>query len=242
MKSVTMTTAPARRLLLRRGAGVLAGALAATVLAGCAAAPTRVPRLLRLAGSDDAAAAGEAAPDLSAAPVWQLQRVQLPAYLDRELILAGQGAHGLQALPDVRWAEPLGEAVPRLLRADLAAAAAAAGLPVQVWGAALPAGLVAVQRLRIDIDRLEADRPGGVVRLGASWVATDPAGRRPPRAGRIDLAEPVDAPGPDGAAPEAERLVAAHRRALRRLAQAVAPAVVRVAQGARETDSAFQGS
>lgn len=99
-------------------------------LAGCAAAPTRVPRLLRLEAEPWPEPGGET--DLSAAPVWHLQRVQLPAYLDRELVLAGQGAGSLQALPEVRWAEPLAEAVPRLLRRDLARAATEAGQPVQV--------------------------------------------------------------------------------------------------------------
>ena len=54
-------------------------------LAGCAAAPTRVPRLLRLEAEPRPEPGG--ATDLSAAPVWHLQRVQLPAYLDRELVL-----------------------------------------------------------------------------------------------------------------------------------------------------------
>ena len=188
-------------------------------LAGCAAAPTRVPRLLRLEAEPRPEPGG--AIDLSAAPVWHLQRVQLPAYLDRELVLAGQGAGSLQALPEVRWAEPLAEAVPRLLRRDLARAATEAGQPAQVWGAALPAGLSAALRLRIDIERLEADLAAGRVRLAAIWVVSDPAGRQTARSGQLELAEPL------AGETSAEALVAAHRRALQRLAQAVAASSLR---------------
>ncbi|KDB54235.1 hypothetical protein X805_02170 [Sphaerotilus natans subsp. natans DSM 6575] len=191
-------------------------------LAGCAAAPTRVPRLLRLEADPEPELG--AAIDLSAAPVWHLQRVQLPAYLDRELVLAGQGAGALQALPEVRWAEPLAEAVPRLLRRDLARAAAEAGQPAQVWGAALPAGLRAALRLRIDIERLEADRVAGRMRLAAIWGVSDPAGRQAARAGQLELAEPLVGDS------SAEALVAAHRCVLQRLAQAVAASCLRAAQ------------
>ena len=211
-----MTTSR-RRMLSGLGLG-LSLPLVLT-LAGCAAAPTRVPRLLRLEAGPWPEPGGET--DLSAAPVWHLQRVQLPAYLDRELVLAGQGAGSLQALPEVRWAEPLAEAVPRLLRRDLARAATEAGQPVQVWGAALPAGLSAALRLRIDIERLEADLAAGRVRLAAIWVVSDPAGRQTARSGQLELAEPL------AGETSAEALVAAHRRALQRLAQAVAASSLR---------------
>ena len=113
--------------------------------------------------------------DLSPEPRWlELApglRLQLRP-LTTALMVATQRDPALQALPEVRWAEPLAEAVPRLLRRDLARAATEAGQPVQVWGAALPAGLSAALRLRIDIERLEADLAAGRVRLAAIWVVS----------------------------------------------------------------------
>ena len=119
-----MTTSR-RRMLSGLGLG-LSLPLVLT-LAGCAAAPTRVPRLLRLEAEPRPEPGG--ATDLSAAPVWHLQRVQLPAYLDRELVLAGQGAGSLQALPEVRWAEPLAEARHRPRRWSPPIAARCSGWP-----------------------------------------------------------------------------------------------------------------
>ena len=208
----------------RRLMGLLCAAVAGSALAACSSTPTRVPRLLRLDDRLELPGDGQTT-DLSGAPVWQLQRVVLPAYLDREFILSAQGAHGLQALPDVRWAEPLVEAVPRVLRRDLAQAAAQAGHPVQVWGVSLPAGLVPAWRVRIDIQQLEADPSEGAVRLGAVWVATDPSGRQPVRSGQFDRIEPIT--GVAAGAGAVEALVAAHRRVLQRLAQAVAASSLR---------------
>ena len=46
--------------------------------------------------------------------------MRLPEVLERDALLMPQGQAGLEALQGHRWAEPLRDAVPRLLRQDLA--------------------------------------------------------------------------------------------------------------------------
>ncbi len=153
-------------------------------------------------------------PAAAGAEVWQLMLpVRLPDYLDREALLLPQGETGLLALSGHRWAESLRDAVPRVLRADLAARLGEG----RVWTSPLPAGLTAARQLRVELLGFEAAADRTAVRLQARWTLVDPQGRQPPHAEITSLRVPVDGGGID-------RLVAAHRLALWRLAERIVAA------------------
>lgn len=181
---------------------------AALVLAGCAAAPTPPRRLYRL----DSAAPGPLPEAPPAAEVWALSpTVALPEYLQRDAILVAADDARLQSLDGERWAEPLRDALPRLLRADLERLRGAGS----TWLAPLPAGLAAARLLRVELAELHAVGSPAGVRCVARWWLEDPGGRQPPRAGSATLHEPTAGTG-------AEEIVRAHRRVLWRLAQLIA--------------------
>ena len=221
--------APARPRLLAAPARLLAITAAITAaitlaLLGACASPAPVPLHLHSLGSvalPSGTPPSSAAPALSAAApatapttasdTWQLLAVQLPAYLDRDALLVPATSGGLQALAGERWAEPLRDAVPRLLRDDLARLRGAAS----VWAAPLPAGLLVQRQLRVELLALDVLPGRSAVRLRARWWLADvaPAAGMPatPLLGEADLQTQVA--GTDAAA-----LVAAHRALLWQLA------------------------
>jgi uncharacterized protein len=154
-----------------------------------------------------------AAPQPAAgADIWQLLLpVRVPEYLDREAILLPQGQTGLLALSGHRWAESLRDAVPRVLRQDLAALLGEG----RVWAAPLPAGVAVTRQLRVEIIALEADAERNGVRLQARWTVSDPQGRAAARSGGVTLRVA-------SAGSAIDSLVAAHRMALWRLAERIA--------------------
>ena len=108
---------------------ILAALLAAALLGACASnAPA--PLLYQL----------RAEPPVAVVPVSSTQVLQLllpvalPEVLERDALVVAQGQAGVLALPGHRWAEPLRDAVPRLLRQDLALLLGEA----RVWAAPPP--------------------------------------------------------------------------------------------------------
>lgn len=186
---------------------LLAAVLAMLLVAGCAS-PLPPLQWVRLpAQLPDAAAAQRP----TAGPAWQLMApVLLPGHLDRDALLVPQGQAGLQPLGGARWAEPLRDAVPRLLRQDLAQL-----LGAPLWAAPLPPGVRPVRQLRLEITALDVGADGRSVRLQARWSLADPAGASPPQLGEAGFSTPAD-----GA--DADALALAHRRALWQLAQRIA--------------------
>ena len=157
---------------------------ALAVLSACAspAPPLHLHSLTSLAapqgGPPDSPSAAPALPALpttapaaAATPVWQLLAVQLPAYLDRDTLLVPAPSGGLQALANERWAEPLRDALPRLLRDDLASLRGAAS----VWAAPLPVGLQVQRQLRVEVLALDVLPGWQAVRLRARWWLADVA-------------------------------------------------------------------
>ncbi len=181
--------------------------LAAALAAGCAS-PLPPLQWVRLpAQLPDASAA----PRPSPGPAWQLMApVLLPGHLDRDALLVPQGQAGLQPLGGARWAEPLRDAVPRLLRQDLAQL-----LGAPLWAAPLPPGVRPARQLRLEITALDVGADGRSVRLQARWSLADPAGATAPQLGEAAFSTPAD-----GA--DADALAVAHRRALWQLAQRIA--------------------
>jgi uncharacterized lipoprotein YmbA len=151
---------------------------------------------------------------VAAAEQWQVVGVALPDYLDRDVLLVPEGRTGMQPLVGHRWAEPLRDAVPRLLRQDLTALAGAD----RVWTAPVPPGVTITRRLRVEIQALEATPDRGAVRLRARWTLADP---------RATDAAPAVRQGEvtaDVAGGDVDALVAAHRLAIWRLAERIAAA------------------
>lgn len=198
-----------RRLARLSRLGVLGAALAAAGLAGCSSSPPQQLYQLRA----EAPADGLPPPPAPAAnaPVWTIGPISLPEYLDRDAILRPQGQAGLGALPLQRWAEPLRDAVPRILRQDLARLR---GVD-KVWAAPAPPGVNAEWQLRVEIQQFEAAADGRSVVLQARWWLQDPAGRLPVVVRERRLSVGIGGAGPD-------ELVAAHRALLGVLARVIA--------------------
>jgi uncharacterized lipoprotein YmbA len=195
--------------LLRRDLLGHAGLMLA--LAGCANGPAEPPpRYYRLRIEPP-----EPAPARPAAPAtpWQLVgRIKLPEHLDREPMWLPFGASGLQPLEGHRWAEPLRDAVPRLLRHDLEllrgpGSMAADGTPGP--------GAVPMPQLRVEVLMLEPAADRRSVQLLARWSLTRPGATALAQQARVQASS---------AAPEPDALVAAHRLALWRLAEHIAQA------------------
>jgi uncharacterized lipoprotein YmbA len=196
-----MMTKPAKT---RRMLGVSLINIAA-LLSGCGSSP---PVQLYQLRAEPPAAVPKRAPS---AERWVLTTVQLPDYLDRDALVLPSGRAGLQALSGHRWAEPLRDAVPRLLLQDLATLRGVE----QLWRSPVPPGVAIDRQLRVELRQFEAvDEQMKRVVLAARWVLADASGKQPARVGetRLEVAT-VDA-SPDA-------LAAAHRAALWQLAQAI---------------------
>lgn len=196
-----------RRTLFTLGVTTLSATLAG-LLGGCGtSAPVQLYHLA-------SAPPGPVPAPPTSDQTWQLMLpVRVPEYLDREAILLPQGQTGLMALSGHRWAESLRDAVPRVLRQDLAALLGGD----RVWSAPVPPGVAVTRQLRVEIVSLQADATRHSVSVQARWTLTDPQGRQPPRTETATL----QAPSRDETI---DSLVAAHRQVLWQLAGRIAAA------------------
>lgn len=141
--------------------------------------------------------------------LWEVaSTVVLPGALDRETLVVASGAASLQPLTGHRWVEPLRDAIPRLLVADLAVLRG----PGLVWRAPVQPGVNPARRLRVEIVTLMADTGRQTLRLQARWWLTDsrPNGAAP-GLGQAEVHIPL-------ADASVDALAAAHRLALWQLA------------------------
>jgi uncharacterized protein len=203
-----------RKPLNRRQAvsSVAVWTLAATGLAtavnGCGTSPPVQLYHLRAQPPETVPAAAAA----DTAEIWQLmQPVRVPEYLDREAILLPQGQTGLLALSGHRWAESLRDAIPRLLRQDLAALRGQG----RVWAAPVPKGVSVARQLRVELAALDVAADRRSVHLQARWTLSDPQATQVPRTESLELQIAATDDSIDA-------LVAAHRLALGRLAVRIA--------------------
>lgn len=174
----------------------------ALLLAGCSSPEPDYHRLTAVPG----------APRRAAARVVELRRVELPGYLDRsEIVRAGPGTR-LEVLRGIRWGEPLGGMVTRVLAEDLAQRLP--GSTVLTDAGAIRLGADAA--VEADVQRFEAD-PSGAVELWAQ-VAFRFGPGRPGFARSFRLAVPVEGEG-------APAVAAAMSVAVGRLADAIAAAL-----------------
>lgn len=233
----------------RRTPCAWATALAAVlVLAGCAAAPVPPTVWLRLPALPADDAGRPAPPAATATPAvaatreaWQLALpLPMPAHLDRDAVFVPVGGAGAAAAPagavlqplagavvqplaGARWVEPLRDALPRLLREDLARHLA--GQPL--WTAPLPPGLAPTRLLRVEITAFEVGAEGQALLAAARWWLADTRGTRAPVAHEARFTVPVAA-GSGGGGTAASTLAAgeawalAHRKAVAELAARIA--------------------
>lgn len=182
-----------------------------SLLAACGSSP-KVQYFQLRAELPPGLEAGALVAPASPTGIWALGPVQIPEYLDRDAIVRPSGLATLNVQPTERWAEPLRDAIPRLLQQDLARLLGSA----RIWRQPLPPGLTVERQLRVDIQRLDAETGAHTsVVLQARWILIDPSGRTPPQV----LERRFTAPALDGST---DALVAAHRTALWNLAVAIA--------------------
>lgn len=199
--------------LRRRGLLALA---AATFITGCSTRSNTPPRrLYGLTGMPPLPTDTRPGQDGRA---WVLSpQMALPELLDRDEILVVEGSAGLRPLPEARWAEPLREALPRLLAEDLWRMRQP--YPVTVGKQNTPDG--ESLRLIVQVDEwLARPEAGGLqLKLRARWhwmPLQAPAGTALPPPGSADLGLPCAA--------QADALADAYRRSVTLLAARIVAA------------------
>ncbi len=137
-------------------------------LAGCAgiSAPARL-YVLTPAPEARMAPLGPAVPGV---PVLCVGPVRLPGLLDQPQIVTRRGVEEIDRAEFDRWAEPLGESVPRILSENLAALRKTERVALFAWDPALSVEYQVV----VDVMRFDGAMGGDVV-LDARWriLATD---------------------------------------------------------------------
>ena len=190
-----------------------------TVAALTACATSAPPQLLHLrtqlpdaAGrSTPSATTSVTTPAITSSTNWQLVTpVRLPDYLDRDALLVPQGQAGLQTIPGYRWAEPLRESVPRVLRQDLAVLLG----EDRVWTSPVPDSVAIDQQLRIELLAFESNAERSAVVLQVRWIVSKKGSASLGRSHSATLTVPSKAA-------DADSLAAAHRQALWLLAQRI---------------------
>ena len=182
---------------------------AAAALAACASRNAPPRRLYAMTGTP--------APPPNARPgqdgrAWVLARqIPLPELLDRDAILVAEGSAGLRPWPEARLAEPLRDALPRVLAEDLARLRQ----PYPVTLGTPPNPDVESLRLLVQVEEWLArpDAGGLTLRLRARWHWAPlhaPAGTALPAPGQAELELPCAA--------DADALASAYRRSVTALA------------------------
>lgn len=164
----------------------LAGAL---LLGACSILPNPKPvryRYLVL----EATAVPDPAPARAPSSTLALRSVDLPSYLDSDVVVMRTAENEITYSRDERWGEPLATAVPRVLGLDLRSRLAADDVEV------LPQGSLADTWVEIAIERF-GPGAGGKAELSASWTLHGPGRAGEARAGEVRL---VDAEGGPAAA------------------------------------------
>ena len=183
--------------------------LAAASLTGCATRDTPPRRLFALTGTPPLPTDAKPGQDGRA---WVLSpQIALPELLDRDEILVASGSAGLVPLPEARWAEPLRDALPRVLAEDLWRLRQP--YPVTVGRQDGPEGESLRLVVQVDEWLARADGAGLRLQLRARWhwlPLHAPAGTALPRPGAAELAVACGA--------QADALADAYRRSITQLA------------------------
>lgn len=147
----------------------LAAAVALGAGAGCGSSPQ--PQLVYLPLQNASAAGPAVAASGAASDIWYLSpRIGIPEYLARDAVLLDDGQGLLARADGLRWAEPLREAVARVLAHELAQRRGSARMALAAPASAPGAG---VRVLQVDLQTLQAVPARGVLLLRARWSLTE---------------------------------------------------------------------
>lgn len=183
----------------------------ALALAGCAGAPAPKEQFFTLAS-----ARPEAPPAASQSPSVFVGPVSVPEAVDRTQLVLRTGPNQVDVADDLRWAEPLRNAIPRFLAEALSRDLGSS----RVLASRMAAGSPVDFRVAIEVQRFDSSLEDGAT-IDALWTLSTPSG--PSRSGRSIVHEPA-------ASHDAAGVVAAHARALERIAHEIAEAI-RAARG-----------
>ncbi|TVR63624.1 MAG: membrane integrity-associated transporter subunit PqiC [Candidatus Competibacteraceae bacterium] len=154
------------RLLLAARAALVGGLL---VLVGCAGSePVRYYILSAAPPAPSALGSGAAARDLAVG----VGPVKLPEYLDRPQIVTRASQNELNVTDFHRWAESLGDSVPRVLAENLATLLPSQRVVVYPWRRATPIDY----QVAIEVSRFERLEDGESV-LATHWRVLDGGGK-----------------------------------------------------------------
>ncbi len=182
----------------------LAAAAAVLVLAGCGGAPARIDYFALTAPP-----ATTVAPQANALSV-HIGPVSVPDGVDRpQLVVRGAG-NEVSIHDNERWAEPLKEAIPRVIADSLAAEL---GTP-RVMTSRQSSSLDFDYRVAIDVQHFDSSLTEGASEDVIWTIRTKP--NSPPRVGRTVVKEP---------AAGVANLAEAHSRALARVSHDIAAAI-----------------
>jgi uncharacterized lipoprotein YmbA len=189
---------------------------AALALAGCAGTPSPKTNFYSLSVEAPPARA-ESATGAEAAPVTRVSvtRVAIPGIVDRPQLVSRSVSKSTSNSVEIfdfhRWAEPLQEAIPRVIAGNLAQQLG----PVHAVSASIMPGLPPDVRVAVDVQKFEASMGTGVA-VEALWSVRAGAGEA--RIGRSLVEEPAPEAGHAG-------IAAAYSRALAAVARDIAAAV-----------------
>ena len=181
-------------------------------LAGCAGTPSPKTNYYALS-VEGSSARQEQSGAAGTAPVTRVSvtRVGIPGIVDRPQIVARTATNSVEIYDFHRWAEPLQEAIPRVIAGDLARALG----PGHAISATILPGAPPDVRIAVDVQKFEATLGTGVV-VEALWSVRPGTGEA--RIGRSAVEEPAADGGHAG-------IAAAYSRALAAVARDIAGAV-----------------
>lgn len=111
--------------------------------------------------------------DSSSAPMVTVEKVEIPAFLDRPQMVLSYGSNQLQFAEFDRWAEPIETGFTRVLRENLARLLGSEQVSAHPWGRHFAADFT-VTTVIID---LKADPDAKTVKLTALWKIAGPDGK-----------------------------------------------------------------
>ena len=201
----------------RMKGSLLAGFICALLLAGCArTAPVSYYQLSALDAARNTAATEAGKMVIGIGPV------RLPEYLARPQIVTRQSANRLQLADNHRWAEPLGENIPRVLGENLSAQLGTDRILLYPW----PSSRTTDYQLLVEVLHFE-NESGGAARLVALWSIKG-------KDGRIVLPERRSSHLVPATSQDQEGLVGALNEALgsfcREIAQELTPLLVKTSR------------
>lgn len=218
-----VTTPATTRVSARVGVRLVTLLCALGMLAACStSAPQRWYRMSSEPPPGESAARAVDGAVVGAA--WALAPgLPMPELLERDTLLVEEGSASIRMLHGHRWAEPLRDTLPRLLRQDLAR------LVPGLWTGQAAPGAPAAGLVQVELLALQGSLTRRQVLLSARWSVQprgpgDTGARAPQRTYQMEEPVPWTNPSP-------ETLVMAQRLAMWRLA-------ARIAQSLPQLDAA----